>query len=665
VESIQYYDFEVFRLDVKNEQLLKGNEPIPLTHKAFRTLYLLVQNFGHLVKKEDIISEIWHDSFVEEANLTQHIYILRKTLGNNQQGKPFIETIPKRGYIFNAEVKIVELAENYVTANIGSGRFRADDHVLNEEILFVNDDNYQTNFHDTPSDIHFSEDPNDETKIEKNALKISSLWMTIAILGFLMTAFFLYQSFQSYIIAAKEEVKSIAVLPFRPIETESSNAKLGFGMADAVITRLSKLQKIPVRPTSAIFRYTDKPVDPISAGKELGVDSVLEGTVQRDGEQVRVSLRLVRVSDGKTLWAETFDERFTHIFALQDSISIKVANSLSVNPSNLQKDQLTSVSTTKTEAYEAYQLGIYFWNKRTKEDLEKAAVYFQKAVEIDNRYALAYAMLADSYNLIYYYDFTKDSKEVLRKADEATQKALALNDSLPEAYIADAFVKIYKSQDFDGSIRSLERAIQLSPYNPTARIRYGWQLLRQGKIEETYQQMRIAQENDPLSPVSNSALCSILLLKRENPEALKYCQKAVEIQPTAPMVKIQLASVYFLNGRPDEAVEILKAESQNEQNKYDALGGLAYVYAKTGKVKEAEEIYLQLKREIDISRRYSDLVLVSYALGKREEALENFKLMVSKLRHIPLSIISDPYWEELFRDDDFRRLIPQSNDKNN
>jgi len=661
VESIQYYDFEVFRLDVKNEQLIKGNQPIPLTHKAFKTLLILVQNYGHLVKKEDIISEIWHDSFVEEANLTQHIYILRKTLGNNSQGKPFIETIPKRGYTFQAEVKIVKLAESYVTVGLASGRL-SDDSVLNEEILFVKDESPQTIFFENNGNLHLLEDSEDDEKIQKSVLSFGSFWMALAIVGFLTTAFFLYQSFRNYIAATDDKLKSVAVLPFKPIEEESSNAKLGFGMADAVITRLSKLQKIPVRPTSAIFQYTDKSVDPITAGRELGVDSILEGTVQRDGERVRVSLRLIRVNDGKILWAETFDEKFTHIFALQDSISIKVADSLSINLSNQQKEQLASDSSSNTKAYEAYQLGIYFWNKRSKEDLEKAVTYFQRAVELDDRYGLAYAMLADSHNLLYYYGFSVNSRETIKKADEAAQKALSLNDSLPEAHIAMSFVQIAKYDNMEAAVSSLERAIELSPYNPTARIRYGWQLLRQGKLEETYLQMRIAQENDPLSPVSNSALCSTLLMKRDYPEALKFCEKAVEIEPSAPMIRVQLASVYFLNQRPDEAIAILKSEIQMGRNKYDALAGLAYIYAKTGKTKEAREIYLRLQADKDISHKYSDLTLVAFTLGEKNEALGYLRELVKKSNRMPLNIISDPFWEDLLKDEDFRHLANQFKD---
>lgn len=656
--NIIYYDFENFRLDLVNEQLLKDNQSIPLTHKAFKTLLILVQNYGQLVRKEDIINKIWQDSFVEEANLTQNIYVLRKTLGNNKHGKPFIETIPKRGYCFVGEVqKISALEPSFAT------HLRADDAVLNEQYIYVNEEDKRIH---ASGGFHISENPQNAfvkpisaTKTAKTKFFSTPLFIIICLISILGIGIFLYQRYQP---VKTPEVKSIAVLPFKPIGEESTNAKMGFGIADAVITNLSKQQKIPVRPTSAVFQFTEKNFDPVIAGKELGVDSVLEGTVQRDGEWVRVSVRLIKIADGSTLWAETFDEKFTYIFALQDSISTKVAKALSFNLSAKQEEQLTAHTTTNTEAYQAYQLGIYFWNKRTKEDLEKAVVYFQKAVQADGNYALAYAMLADSYNMLHYYGFVENSKETIDKADEAAQKALTLNDSIPESQIANSYVQLAKYRNFDAAVTALERAIKLSPYNATARIRYGWQLLRLGNLDGTLEQMRIAQSNDPLSPVSNSALCSVLLLKKNYAEALRFSEKAVELQANAPMIRIQLASVYFLNGRTDEAIKILREESKNPHNRSDALAGLAFIYAKTGKIQESEEIYSQLKNDHEMTTKYTDLSLIAFTLGKKIEALEYFKIMLQKSNNrLSLAIMSDPYWEDLMKDEDFKKLIPSQN----
>lgn len=660
--NVIYYDFENFRLDVTNEQLLKDNQIIPLTHKAFKTLLILVQNYGQLVKKEDIINQIWHDSFVEDANLTQHIYVLRKTLGNNKLGKPFIETIPKRGYCFIGEIQKIAAREVSLVESSLSPRLRPDDSVLDEQFIYVENENGRIHL---SGDVNYSESPQKDLSAPISSTKktffSTPILLIICLVGLISIGLFFYQKFQP---VKATGINSIAVLPFKPIGKDSSDEKIGFGLADAVITSLSKQQKIPVRPTSAVFQFTEKNFDSVNAGKELGVDSVLEGTVQRDGEWIRVSVKLIKISDGSTIWVDTFDEKFTYIFAVQDSISTKVAKSLMLNLSNAQEQQLTARNTSNSEAYLAYQNGRYFWNKRSKEDLEKAVTYFQKAVEIDQDYAIAYAMLADSYNMLYYYGFTKNSKETIDKADEAARKALSLNDSIPESHIASSYVQIAKYKNYDASVKFLERAIQLSPYNPTARIRYGWQLLRLGNMDGALEQMRIAQENDPLSPISNSALCSMLLLKRNYADALKYSEKAVELMPTAPLVKVQLASVYYLNGKPDAAISILQEEINVSHSRYDALAGLAYIYAKTGKTKEAEEIYIQLKSEISISNKYGDLALVSFALGKKDESLEHFKVMLTRTNNIvPLSMLSDPFWEETFKDESYKKLVSHQTEK--
>ncbi len=655
MEDFVYYEFENFRLDVANEQLLKDNQPIPLTHKAYKTLLILVQNYGQLVKKEDIINDIWCDSFVEDSNLTQHIYVLRKTLGNNKLGKPFIETIPKRGYTFIGEIKKVSPSSIKRSAYLSP--HETDDGVLSEQFIYLKDDEkflHSTNgFHtsaDASKHVSYQAHPPNGKKTDR----IKKYAALVAGIILLSLAAFSWRSLQP---ATPTEIRSIAVLPFKPIGEESDNAKMGFGIADAVITSLSKLPDVPVRPTSAVFQFADKTFDPVSAGQELGVDSVLEGTVQRDGEWVRVSVRLIKITDGSTIWADTFDERFTNIFALQDSISTKVAKSLVTNLSKSQEQQLVTRETSSPEANQAYQLGVYFWNKRTKEDLEKAVNYFRQAIDFDNNYALAYAMLADSYNMLVYYKFTDDSAGFINEADEAAKKALSLNNSLGEGYIALSYVQIAKYKDYEAATKSIERAVQLSPNNPTARIRYGWQLLRQKNVEGTYEQMRVAQENDPLSPVSNSALCSVLIIKRNYPEALRYCEKTVELQATAPFVKIQLSSAYFLNGKNDEAISILKSELNSERYKDDAKAALAYIYAKLGKTKEAEEIYVQLKKDKQISKKYGDLALVAFTLGKKTEALEFFKEMVGPSKMLSPTLRYDPFWEDIFKDEDFLKVI--------
>ncbi len=665
--EVFFYDFDEFRLEVEKQLLLKNGQPIILTRKAFQTLLILVQNSGQIVEKEDIFAELWANSFVEEANLTQYIYVLRKALGRQPNGQPYIETVARRGYIFKAQVKsLVSTRAAVPFSTVENRLFRFQPRESNGHDQ--TGENHADAFYSAQFEEVQSADKQDvsntqgdeqsvpasfDRQFEKN---FSARSLTLLILtGAALIAIVFFAYFQNQQPSKPEKIKSLAILPFKPIDGESANDKLGLGMADAVITRLSKLQEIPVRPTSAIFGFADRAdVNPWTAGRELNVDAVLEGSVQRDGEMVRVSVRLIKVVGGNALWADNFDEKFTNIFALQDSISNKVARAISLNLSGAQEHLLTQRETTNPAAYQAYSFGIYFGNKRTKDGLQKAVEYFQKAIEIDPNYAEAYAGLADSYNMLGHYNFA-DSGEMIEKARAAAETALVLNDRLAEAHIAIAFVEDH-DRKFDEAVHSLERALALAPYNSMAHVRYGWQLLRMRKLPETVEQMRLAQEYDPLWTVSNNTLCTVLILQRSFPEAVGYCEKAVELSPDAPSNRLSLANAYFFNGRSDDAITTAKFEIERGDEKDPARGSLAYFYARTGRSAEAEDIFRQLKTA-DESEVLSDLIIVSYTLGKKDESYAYFKRAYEKKMLPHLMIPFDPVWDEIRRDARFANLI--------
>jgi TolB-like protein/DNA-binding winged helix-turn-helix (wHTH) protein len=340
--EILFYEFDEFRLDVKKEELLRDSDPVPLTHKAFQVLLILVQNFGQTVEKENIYQELWGDSFVEDANLTQHIYILRKTLGPDPSGESYIETVARSGYRFTADINTIyasvippraEPARNFTPSDDESEEPPEELTVPERPRLTLLRKVSETSEEEAVPSVP---EP-DFHKLERKKKLFSGrliIWglalIAFSILtGLAVRQFILRKTAPALSVSL---AKSIAVLPLKPIGAESANEKLGLGMADAIITRLGRLRVIPVRPTSSVFRYTDQPPESsLSAGHELGVDTVLEGTVQRDDERVRVSVRLINVSDASTVWAENFDENFTNIFNVQDSISAKVVRALQVS----------------------------------------------------------------------------------------------------------------------------------------------------------------------------------------------------------------------------------------------------------------------------------------------------------------------------------------------
>ena len=640
-----------------------------MTHKAFQILLLLVQNSGQTTKKEDIFERLWSDSFVEDANLTQHIYVLRKVLGQTPNGQSYIETVPKQGYRFTLQPEQILVTNS-----------------LNEKPEFISNELHISTDGKTIAEAGTNHDElrhSEETILEENPsanvspekslsqppAKLMSRLVFIFIvllLFFGLTASAIYyfqQKPQQTIVTG--DVKSIAVLPFKPIGDEVDKEKLGLGMADAVIMKLSKIQQIAVRPTSAVFSYTDHPIiNAVSAGRELGVDAVLEGTVQKNGERVRVSVQLVHIADGKTLWAENFQEKASDIFSLQDSISAKVATALSINLTEKQEQLLAQRTTNSTEAFQDYQMGIYFWNKRTKEDLSKAVEYFQQAIEHDPNYAQAFAGLADSYSMLAFYGFA-DVGEMKEKARVAAEKALALNDSLAEAHVALAMVYVIDRDDYPKALELLERAVSLAPYNASARHRYSWILISSGRIDEAVREMNLAREYDPLSPSINRALCSVLILQRNFPDAVKQCEKSVEISLDAPNSRASLARAYFYNGRRSDALNQLniqiKTGKKEEVNA--ARAELAYYYAKLGRTAEAAKIYADLKQEFKKDPGLAfDLTLIGFALGKKDEALVYFKETLKdwdKNSDLRLSLAYDPYWDEIKADPQFAPLFPK------
>jgi TolB-like protein/DNA-binding winged helix-turn-helix (wHTH) protein len=670
-EETIYYEFDNFRLDVENQHLLKDGKVVSLTNKAYLTLLILVRNSGQIVEKEDLMSELWTDSFVEESNLSQYIYTLRKVLGKNGDGNPYIETVTKRGFRFSGKVRQFPNIEPESAVHAPADEF------LEQPLPALNGNGTKPGngtVHNAPVEKVYVQ-PDAESQPAANysypngALRQTSgkRFAVVAALAILIvcliTAALFYRggtgepSLQTKPVASSSGIKSIAVLPFKTIGETNGGDKLGFGMADAFITRLSKLKRIPVRSTSTVFGFFEQPeVDALKAGRDLGVDAILEGTVQREGSRVRVSVKLINVADGKPLWAENFDESAEDIFVLQDSISAKVAQSLELNLTREQEKLLAERATNQPEAFQAYQTGLYFWNKRTRESLETAIKNFNRAIELDPNYARAYAGLADSYNMLFHNRYAT-AQDAFPKARQAAEKSLSLDNNLADAYMALAYLEVLEKNNMESAAHLLEKAIELSPYNSTIRVRYAWALLENHKLEESVRQARLAQEYDPSSHITNNVLCSFLSFQNKPDEAIPYCEKSVNIAPNAPSTRLVLAKIYFFAGRHDDAIKEMKAriDTVEGMEKDFGIGQLAYFYAKLNRRAEAEEIFNRLEKEVGTAPyHYGYLILTAYTLGKTDKALALFKKAEAKGHSPGITFHYDPIWQDIRGDERFR-----------
>jgi TolB-like protein/Flp pilus assembly protein TadD len=459
----------------------------------------------------------------------------------------------------------------------------------------------------------------------------------------------------------KDTVRSIAVLPFEPLGQDMNDELLGLGMADAVIGRMSSLKQLVVLPTSAVSKYKGPANDPLAAGRALGVDAILSGTVQRSGEHVRATVQLVNVRNGHTVWSEKFDQTFTDIFGIQDSISDSVARSLALNLTADEQKQLRKHYTTNAAAYDSYLMGLYFWGQRSKDALEKAINYFQQAVEKDSNFALAYALMADCYYLQVYYRYNP-APETIGNSDAAAERALLLDDSVAEGHVARAMVQSLQKKG-RLTMESLRRALELNPNLAIAHLRYAWCLSAFGRLNDSVREMKRAQELDPLSPTNNTALGMILVYARQFPSSLDYCYKAAELAPNEAPIQENLAIAYALNGMYQQAIEHYQRVGQlNPDKKGDALAWVATALVSAGRKPEADSMMPEILDLATAGKADPYNIAVLYAArGEKKSAFEWFAKALDTSQMIDPLIRYDPQLDALRSDSRFAALLRQHN----
>jgi TolB-like protein/DNA-binding winged helix-turn-helix (wHTH) protein/Flp pilus assembly protein TadD len=632
----QVYEFDGFRLDAHDLLLEREGEPVHVPRKALELLVLLVRDSGRVVDKETLFAALWPDTVVEEANLTQNVYVLRKALGARPGQTPYIETVPRRGYRFLAEVC--------------AGEWQPAAPALPAPAC-----------EESPPAAPPCAPP--APAVERRGRRRHRRHALAALLGLCVLA----AAALGWLSARKESrrearpLKSIAILPFRTVGGASDDGHLGLGMTDTLITRLSALKQLSVRPTSAVAKYSAAGTDPLAAGRELGVDAVMDGTVQREGNSVRVTVRLVRMKGEEPLWAEKFDETFTNVFALQDRISEQVVSQLQLRLSGAQWQSLVKRPTTSAEAYQAYAEGLFFWNKRRPDDMAKAVECFERAVTLDPGYALAFAALSDAYYLAARnrFDFVP-RPTALEKASAAAARALALDDSLAESHLATAMISQLDVREWDAAERHFRRAVELNPYHATVRQRYGWHLLTRGRLEEGVAEMRRARELDPVSPINNVALSSTLIFARRYDEAVSVSRRLLELEPAAPNVRFNLALAYAHKGMYDEAVAEFKRVREARPGTHTGLEALAITYASAGRKAEAEEALgelCRLAKRNDGSVSGYNVALAYAALGRRDEAFEWLESSREEVRALSLYFMYDPHLDPLRADPRFQLFL--------
>ncbi|CAN5404945.1 hypothetical protein BH18ACI1_BH18ACI1_15270 [soil metagenome] len=374
----ELYEFDKFRLDVSERILSREGERVPLSEKAFDTLHALVRRGNRLVGKDELLNEIWADAIVEENNLDKNISLLRQVLGERTGKGKFIETVRGHGFRFVPEVRELEEEEKEKKGRRGKENGAAASALVGESMsepsAVADGLNAAENRSRIYKDGHGLEIADQKPKAENRTTKDekqSRFWLiTLSVFSVLVLSslgFYLWP--ENAKPAADAPIKTVAVLPFKPLVAEKRDEALELGMADALISKLSGDEEVTIRPLSAIRRFNSVEQDSVAAGRELDVEAVLDGSIQISGDRVRVLAKLLRVGDGKQLWTEQFDEKFTDIFTVQDSISKRVATALKIRFANKEKKRYTE----NVEAYQLYMKGRYHALRLTRAETDKGA----------------------------------------------------------------------------------------------------------------------------------------------------------------------------------------------------------------------------------------------------------------------------------------------------
>ena len=570
------YQFGPFELDPAERLLFSQGHTVPVTPKAFDLLVVLVERSGHLCQKEELMKALWPDSFVEEGNLSVTVSSLRKVLGDDRGHQRYIETVSKSGYRFAATVNHV-IQESPPEAQV-------------EELSRKQ----------TIAASVVPPTPNISAPLISR-FRGPLVWRLTTLVGLVVIA----TLFMARIVRVKggntappigtPKVQSLAVLPFQTVGGKNGDEYVGIAMADALITKLGNTNKIVTRPTSAIQKYAGGPHDYKAAGAEQGVDAVLDGRIQRDGDRVRLTVQLTRVRDGMQLWADAFDETSTDVFTLEDEFSDRVARAICLKLTGEQTGQLAKLSTKNTDAYQAYIRGRYFWNRRTETALTTGLRYFREAVRLDPNFAEAYAGVADSYALLGLYGLLPP-KEAFPPAEEAAKKALDMNDGLAEAHATLGFVYFYYDWNGLAAEKEFRRALDSNPNYAMAHSWNGQDLATMDRISEALAETELAQQDDPLSLIVSSNAGLIFLVAGRYDRAIETLNKALEIDPTFPRAHFRLGNVYEKEGMPEKAISEFEQAVRLSGGDSSYQGALGHAYATAGNSQQARKILDLLKK---------------------------------------------------------------------
>jgi len=623
--------FGTYEVSFQSGELRKAGMKIRVQQQPMKLLQILLERPGEVVTREELRNRVWPNESFGDFDQAVSIAIgkLRSALGDSAGGPRYIETLPKRGYRFIADVSVVD----------------ADTHT--KQLESAAPDLPRTESGRPLPDARLPLAPKRRLWPTRRVIVALALVLSLPIL-----AVWLFRSRGR----PPTGIRSLAVLPLENLSGDASQDYFADGMTDELITDLAQISALRVISRTSVMMYKGarKPLPEIA--RELNVDAVVEGTVLRSGEQVRITAQLIQAPADRHLWAESYEGNLRDTLALQKEVARAIAAQIRIEVTPQEQAALKSVKATDPEAYQEYLKGRYFWNKRTADGLEKALEFFNQAIAKDPNYAAAFSGLADTYALLGDWQYAvMTPKEALPRAKAAAMKALELDDSLGEAHASLAFSQDLFDWNWEAAEKEFRRAIELNPGYATAHHWYAWHLSVVGRNSEAIAEMRKAENLDPLSLIINADLAELLLIARFSDQSIQQSRKTIDMDPNFAVAHYDLGQALVQKRMYSEAIAELETATKLSADSPICKSTLAYAYAVSGRRNEALKILNDLTRGSNGFSGAAEIALIYVGLGENDQAMAWLEKAYSE-RFNP-SILLRPAFDPLRSDPRFQNLV--------
>lgn len=617
VENDIIFSFGDVRVAPADFKIWKGDDELGLEPKAFQVLVYLLRNRGRLVEKSELLDGVWKDTFVTENALTREIAKLRKALGDDPKDARYIQTVHTRGYRLVAEV--IEVASTW-KGNAPS--------------------------YDVGPPQRQPESAKNEPRLPYKWLLAGSLCVVLLLVGF-----FGYRA----LVPGSQQIESIAVMPFVNASGDAAVEYLSDGMTEVLISSLSQLPNLNVKPRSSVFRYKGKESDPQLIGKELNVQAVLNGrVVKRDGN-LSLFVELIDVSLDKVVWSQQYNRTQADLVTLQSEVARDVSSKIEAKLSTADEIRVTKPYSTNPEAYDFYLWGRYHFAKRSQSDLLTSIDYYQQAITLDPKFALAYVGIAEAYADLPGYPYLSPN-DAMPKAKTAVANALELDPQLPEAHSVRAFIAATYDWDWAESEREFKKALELDPKLAVAHYWYASVYLSPlGRHDEALTEMERAIELEPLSVPQGAAYAAVLMFARKFDLAVDQARRTYDLDPNQTTAQNWICHTLNAKGSYKESLQFAE-NVKREDNTF--FSQMSYAHARIGQRQEADEIVRKWK-ETERSKyvSYYGIAVTDAALGNLDAAFADLERSYQAHDRFLQAMKVDPFLDPLRKDPRFAAFV--------